>query len=78
MTLFESGFIKQAQAQGLSFSEAVELLKRAMDHPAANSMFKQLPEDEEETHQDISHLADLLKQDLIDREMSTATRQIAI
>jgi hypothetical protein len=78
MTLFESGFVKQAQEQGLSFSEAVDFLKRAMDHPAANSMFKQLPEDEEETDQDISHLAALLKQDLLDREMSTATKKIAV
>jgi hypothetical protein len=78
MTSFEAGFFKAAEERGLSLEETIHVFKRAMEHPQANQMFKDLPEDEAETHNDMSVLADLLKHEFIDKQMSTASKQLAI
>lgn len=78
MTSFEAGFIKYAEECGLAPEAAAHVFKRAMEHPAAQNMFKELPEDQNESHEDISVLAELLKQDLIDQQMTAGSKQIAV
>ena len=78
MTSFEAGFLKAAEDYGLSLEETVHIFKRAMEYPQANQLFKEMPEDEAETHEDMSVLADLLKHELIDKQMGTASKQLTI
>jgi hypothetical protein len=79
MTCFESGFIKEASTQGLEQDYALELLKRALEHPEASSMFKQLPQDADGADPDsIEMLKEMLKQDLIDQQMQAGRRQIML
>lgn len=78
MTSFEAGFVKYARECGLADDKTAHILKRAMDHPAAEGMFRSLPEEEEQQNspEDMEMLAQLLKQELIDKQMSGQTRTI--
>jgi hypothetical protein len=78
MTSFEAGFIKYARECGLSDDKTAHILKRAMDYPGAGGMFHTLPEEEEEQNspEDLEMLTQLLKQELIDKQMSGETRTI--
>ena len=44
MTSFEAGFVKYARECGLSDEKAAHIFKRAMEHPGAQHMFKDLSE----------------------------------
>jgi hypothetical protein len=77
MTSFEAGFIKYARECGLSDDKATHILKRAMDHPGAEGMFRTLPEEEDHNSpDDLEMLTQLLKQELIDKQMSGETKTI--
>jgi hypothetical protein len=79
MTCFESGFIKEASTLGFDQDYAVALLKRALEHPEASSMFKQLPQDADGVDADsIEVLKEMLKQDLIDQQMQAGRKQIML
>lgn len=77
MTSFEAGFLKYARECGLSNNQTTHILKRAMDYPGAKSMFHQLPTDEtQDTPEDLEALKELLKQELIYRQMQGQTKTI--
>jgi hypothetical protein len=69
MTSFEVGFIKYAEECGLSNERIAHILKRAADYPEVSSLFKQLPEAEEESPEHLDDMNNLMQQDLIDRQM---------
>jgi hypothetical protein len=75
MTSFEVGFRKYAQECGLSKEQTAHILKRAADHPAVESMFKQLPvEDMQSQPEELDNLSELVNQDKIDQQMKQASR----
>lgn len=89
MTAFEAGFIKEASVYGLSSSQAAHILKRAMDYDdGSNQIFKSLtiPQEdyrprkeeavEEENPEDLAALAEMLRQDLIDKHLSAQKHKI--
>jgi hypothetical protein len=79
MTSFEAGFIKYAKERGLPDQQAAYIFKRAMEHPGAQSMFKDM--DEEDQHQspdNLAALSDLLKQHYIHNDMGSAVEKIKI
>ena len=79
MTSFEAGFIKYAQECGLSDEEAAHTLKRAMEYPGTQQMFKQLPEEDDvQQPEDLETLKQLLHQELIDKNMSSDMQSINI
>jgi hypothetical protein len=72
MTSFEAGFFKYALERGFSESEAAHLLKQASEYPAAEQMFRSLPQQEEEQQHspdELEALAELLKQKAIDSQL---------
>jgi hypothetical protein len=76
MNSFEAGFIKCAEEYGVPVDQALHMLKRASDYPGTSSLFKELPDDEYEHHEEAAGLADLIKQDLIDQQMTEGRRRI--
>jgi hypothetical protein len=83
MTAFETGFFKEASEYGLSKQQTDYILKRALDHDEAYGMFKSLPdnqkkEQEEEDPSDLADLAEMLRQDFIDRHMSAMQHKIQL
>ena len=76
MTSFEAGFFEHARYCGVPFEKASHILKSAMEHPETQHMFKELPEDEQKEHQDISFLADILNQDAVDKKMQQASMSL--
>ena len=80
MTSFELGFFKQAEEYGLDADRATHILKRAMDHPGAQEMFKELPDDSAEQHspEDMEVLKELLQQNLINEKFSGQRHQIQL
>jgi hypothetical protein len=79
MTCFESGFIKEASSFGITSDNALALLKRALEHPQTSDMFKQLPQDadgEENSSGNLEMLGEILKQDLINQQMSADYKKI--
>lgn len=77
MTSFEAGFLKYARECRLSDDQTAYILKRAMDHPGAEDMFKSLPhEEEQESPEDLDMLAQMLRQEFIDNQMSGETKRI--
>lgn len=71
MTCFEVGFTKYAQECGLSEKEAAHILKRALDYPAAEQMFRELPtEEEQHAPEEVETLADMLKQQAIHHQLT--------
>jgi hypothetical protein len=78
MTAFEAGFIKYAQECGLSNDEAAHILKRAIDYPGTQDLFKQMPKGQEEHPDEMDSLANLLKQELIDEHMNNSARKIQL
>lgn len=71
MTCFEAGFVKYAEEYGLSEKEAARILKRALEYPAASTMFKSLPEEGEEQHtpDSLEALSEMLNLEKIDQSM---------
>lgn len=79
MTCFESGFIKEASSQGVDQDHALALLKRALEHPEASSMFKELPQDADGADPDsLEMLKEMFKQDLIDQQMQADKKKIML
>ena len=79
MTCFESGFIKEASSQGFDQDYALVLLKRALEHPEASSMFKELPQDADGADPDsLEMLKEMFKQDLIDQQMQADKKKIML
>lgn len=80
MTSFEAGFIKFAEESGLSAEQAAHIFKRAMEYSGSQDIFKQLPDEQpsETAPEDYEVLANLLQQELIDKNMSAATQQIKL
>lgn len=82
MTAFEAGFIKEASIYGISHEESFRILKLAASYDDSSDLFKSLaapshPEEEQqEDPSDLENLAELLRQDIIDRHMSTAKHRI--
>jgi hypothetical protein len=77
MTSFEAGFVKYAKECGLPNHKVAHIFKRAMEHPGAQAMFKDL---DEETHSpdNLAALSELLKQHLIHHEMAGAAQKIQL
>jgi hypothetical protein len=79
MTSFEAGFVKYAKERGLPDQQAAYIFKRAMEHPGAQNMFKDLDEeDQRQTPDNLAALSDLLQQHLIHNDMSGAVEKIKI
>jgi hypothetical protein len=80
MTSFEAGFIKYAEECGLSYEKTVYTFKRAMEHPAALAMFKELPEEEEapQVPGNLEALSSLLQQQLVHDDMEGAAKKIQL
>lgn len=79
MTSFEAGFINQAKESGLSDHEAAHFLKRASEYPGSQELFKRLPDNED--NQDPSSfesLANLVKQEAIDKQFSGYKKKIEL
>lgn len=77
MTSFEAGFVKYAEECGLSDQKTAHILKRAMEHPGVQNMFKVLPEEvETQSPHNLASLGELLKQHLIDEDMGRTTKKI--
>jgi hypothetical protein len=79
MTSFEAGFIKQAEELGWPEAQASQLYKRASEYPGAEHLFKEMPahgEAEGDTPEELDALSNLLKQELIDKNFSGATRHV--
>lgn len=69
MTAFEAGFIKYAQECGFSPEEALHLFKQASEYPAAEQMFRSLPnEGEQDSPDELEALTEMLKQKAIDTQ----------
>ena len=79
MTCFEAGFVKYARECGLPDTQAAYIFKRAMEHPGAQDMFKDLDASPEQHSPDsLSTLGELLKHHLIHDDMDMATRKIQL
>jgi hypothetical protein len=78
MTSFELGFLKQAEEYGVDANRATHILKRAMEHPGAQEMFKELPNDEEHAPEDMEVLKELLQQNLINEKFNGQAHQIQL
>lgn len=79
MTAFEAGFLKEASEYGLSDQQADHILKRALEYDESHSMFKKLPDDqEEEDPSELAELAEMLRQDFIDKHMSATQHKIQL
>jgi hypothetical protein len=79
MTSFEAGFVKYAKECGLPDDQVAYIFKRAMDHPGAQQMFKDLNEDASIKSPDsMAVLSDLLQQHFIHNEMDTAAKKIKL
>jgi hypothetical protein len=78
MTSFELGFLKQAEEYGVAVDHASHILKRAMDHPGTQEMFKELPQDEEHSPEDMEVLQELLQQNLINEKFNGQAKQIQL
>jgi len=79
MNSFEAGFIKYAEECGLSEQQGVHILKRAMEYPGAQAMFKDLDEEQHNQSPDnLAALTDLLKQHLVHSDMETAAKKIQL
>jgi hypothetical protein len=80
MVSFEAGFIKYATESGLSDQQAVQMLKRAMDYPGAQDMFKELPEEHEQQTNpgNMAVLADMVKQQLLHEQIGDYQKQIQL
>jgi len=76
MNAFEAGFIKYAEEYGVPVDQALHMFKRATDYPGTARLFKDLPEDQHDSPEEASGLADLIKQDLIDQQMTAGKRRI--
>lgn len=79
MTCFEIGFVKEANFRGISKSNALGLLKRALEHPETSEMFKKLPQDadgDDSSSNNLDMLTELLKQDIINQQMLSNTKKI--
>lgn len=79
MTSFEAGFVKYAEECGLPAQQVAHIFKRAMEHPEAQAMFKDLAE--ESPHQapgNLAALGDLLKQHFVHDDMEMAAKRIQI
>jgi hypothetical protein len=79
MTSFEVGFLKYAEECGLSDDQAAHILKRALDYPGTADMFKTLPQKEStDSPEDLAVLANMLKQELVDKQFDGAVQQIKV
>jgi hypothetical protein len=79
MTSFEAGFVKYANECGLPDWQAAYMFKRAMTHPGAQAMFKELDAEEPaQSPSSLSALSDLLQQHLVHDEMGEAAKKIKL
>ena len=80
MVSFEAGFIKYANESGLPTEQAVQMLKRAMEYPGAQDMFKALPAEHEEQQSPdhVAMLADMMKQQLLHEQIGDYQKQIQL
>lgn len=79
MTSFEAGFVKYAKESGLPDEQATYIFKRAMEHPGAQSMFKDLDEESQQQSPDnLAILSDLLKQHYLHDDIGNAVKKIKI
>jgi hypothetical protein len=79
MTSFEAGFNKYAKECGLSPEKAAHILKRALEHPDTQQMFKELPDQENNQNPDeLDTLANLAHQDSVDNAYSEAAKKIQL
>jgi hypothetical protein len=79
MTSFEAGFVKYAKECGLPDQQVAYIFKRAMEHPGAQGMFKDLNEEASaESPGSLSALSDLLKQHFIHDDMEATAKKIQL
>lgn len=78
MTAFEAGFLTYANEYGLSDNQAAHILKRAMDYSSASQMFKSFPEENIQTPDSMTVLANLMKHELLDARMRADKRKIML
>jgi hypothetical protein len=76
MTSFDAGFVKCAEECGVSFKEALHMLKRAMEYPGTEHMFKYLDDTQGHSPEDLAALAEMFKQDLIDQNMAADKKRV--
>ena len=77
MTSFEAGFAKYAEECGLPNQRVAHIFKRAMEHPGAQALFKDLPEeDSSQSPTNLEALTDLLKQHTVHADMDAASKRI--
>jgi hypothetical protein len=75
MTSFEAGFIKYARDCGLSDTQAVYILKRALDNPEMSDVVRKQPQGKE-SPEELDALKDVYEQDEVDKEMSNFKKQL--
>jgi len=78
MTAFEAGFLTYANEYGLSDNQAAHILKRAMDYSQATQMFKSFPEENIQTPDSMTVLANLMKHELLNGRMHAEKRRIML
>jgi hypothetical protein len=78
MTAFEAGFLTYANEYGLSDNQAAHILKRAMDYGSANQMFKSFPEEDIQTPETMTVLANIMKHELLNNSMRAEKRKIML
>lgn len=79
MTSFEAGFKKYSEECGLSQEKAAHILKRALSHPEAQQMFKELPDQENNQSPDeLDTLTNLMHQDSVDNHYSEAAKKLQL
>jgi hypothetical protein len=79
MHAFEAGFKKYAEECGLSEKKTAHILKRALEHPGTQEMFKQLPtQRDNQSPEDLDALANLMHQDSMDKRYNEVSKKIQL
>ena len=78
MTAFEAGFLKYAEEYGMSSDRASHMFKRALEHPEAERMFKEMPDEKIKSPASLEALRDLLEQQYAHEGMEEHERKLAM
>jgi hypothetical protein len=85
MSEFELGFLAKASEYGLPDLQATHMLKRALEYPGAQQMFKQLPAEAHDAQsvenlkaEDLQILSALMEQQKAHEEMQNLKKQLGI